>query len=104
MEQRALAGLERDAITADLVALVRERSVTGAERGAVERFAALAEAHGLAAAVDRHDLAAARSAPDHPGEEAPREELVNGRVTLAGAGPARLCLNGHLDVVAPGSE
>ena len=103
-EQRALAALDADALAADIAALVRERSVTGTERAAVERLAALAAGHGLAAAVDEHDLAALRAAPGHPGEEAPRDELLGARVTLAGAGPLRLCLNGHLDVVAPGSE
>ena len=104
-EQRALAALDADALAADIAALVRERSVTGSERSAVERLAALAAGHGLAAAVDEHDLAALRAAPDHPGEEAPRDELLGARVTLAGTGPLRrLCLNGHLDVVAPGSE
>jgi acetylornithine deacetylase len=103
-EQRALAALDADALAADVAALVRERSVTGTERAAVERLAALAAGHGLAAAVDEHDLAALRAAPDHPGEEAPRDELLGARVTLAGTGPLRLCLNGHLDVVAPGSE
>ena len=103
-EQRALAALDSDALAADIAGLVRVRSVTGTERGAVERLAALAEEHGLPAAVDEHDLGALRSAPGYPGEEAARDELVGARVTLPGAGPARLCLNGHLDVVAPGSE
>jgi acetylornithine deacetylase len=103
-EERALASLDPEALEADLVALVRERSVTGAERGAIECLAERAEAHGLAAEIDEHDLAALRAAPGHPGEEAPRDELLNVRVTLPGAGPARLCLNGHVDVVAPGAE
>ena len=103
-EADAVAALDADALTADLAALVRERSVTGAERGAVERLAALAERRGLAAAIDVHDLAALRGAEDYPGEEAARDELLGARVTLPGAGPARLCLNGHLDVVGPGSE
>ena len=96
------AALDPDALAADLSSLVRERSVTGRERGAVERLAALAAARGLAAAVDEHDLGALRGAEGYPGEEAARTELVGARVTLPGAGPGRLCLNGHLDVVAPG--
>ena len=99
-----MAALDVDALTADLATLVREPSVTGAERGAVERLAALAEGHGLAATVDVHDLGALRGAEGYPGEEAPRDELLGARVTLPGTGPGRLCLNGHLDVVAPGSE
>ena len=101
-EERALAALDPAVLAADVSSLVRERSVTGQERGAIERLAALAEARGLAAAVDRHDLGALRGAEGYPGEEAARTELVGARVTLPGAGGARLCLNGHLDVVAPG--
>jgi acetylornithine deacetylase len=103
-EERALAALDPGALAADVARLVRERSVTGAERGAVERLAAMAEGLALAAAVDAHDLSALRGAPGYPGEEAARTELLGARVTLPGAGPGRLCLNGHLDVVAPGSE
>jgi acetylornithine deacetylase len=102
-EARALAALEPDALAADLSRLVRERSVTGEERGAIEALAALAEARGLAAAVDEHDLGALRGGEGYPGEEAPRSELLGARVTLPGAGGGRLCLNGHLDVVAPGA-
>ena len=101
-EERALAALDPAVLAADVSTLVRERSVTGQERGAIERLAALAEARGLAAAVDHHDLGALRGAAGYPGEEAARTELVGARVTLPGAGGARLCLNGHLDVVAPG--
>jgi len=83
---------------------VQEHSVTGAERGAMEQFAGMAYGHGLDAALDEHDLAAARASPEYPGEEAARSDLVGARVTLPGTGSARLCLNGHLDVVAPGIE
>ena len=103
-EERALAALDPGALAADVARLVRERSVTGAERGAVERLAAMAEGLALAAAVDVHDLSGLRGAPGYPGEEAARTELLGARVTLPGTGPGRLCLNGHLDVVAPGSE
>ena len=103
-ETRALALLDPAALAADVAALVRERSVTGAERGVMERFVQLAGARGLDAVLDVHDLAALRAAPGYPGEEAPRDELVGVRVTLAGRGGGRLCLDGHLDVVAPASE
>jgi acetylornithine deacetylase len=102
VEERAVAALDPDALAADVSRLVRERSVTGQERGAIETLAALAEARGLAAAVDDHDLGALRGAEGYPGEEAARPALVGARVTLPGAGGGRLCLNGHLDVVAPG--
>ena len=101
-EVRALAALDQVALADDIARLVRVRSVTGDERRAVEEFAALAGDLGLAAAVDRHDLAALRDAPGYPGEEAARAELFGTRVTLPGSGSGRLCLNGHLDVVAPG--
>ncbi len=104
LEEDALAALDATALAADVATLVRERSVTGAERCAVERLAALAEDLGLSAAVDVHDLGALRRAPGYPGEEAPRAELLGARVMLPGTGAARLCLNGHLDVVAPGGE
>ena len=103
-EAAALAALDAGALAADLARLVRVPSVTGEERGAVEALAALAGELGLDAAVDVHDLAALRAAPGYPGEEAPRGELVGARVTLPGDGPGRLCLNGHVDVVAPGTE
>lgn len=92
------------ALAEDLGELVRVPSVTGGERAAIERFAELAERRGLRAAVIVHDLAALRAHPDHPGEEAPRDELVGAEAVLPGRDPSapRLCLNGHLDVVDPG--
>ena len=103
-KQRALEALDPDALAADMSASCASAASPERERGAVERLAALAAARGLAAAVDEHDLGALRGAEGYPGEEAARNELVGARVTLPGAGPARLCLNGHLDVVAPGDE
>ncbi|HVE68736.1 MAG TPA: M20/M25/M40 family metallo-hydrolase, partial [Solirubrobacteraceae bacterium] len=92
------------ALAQDLGELVRIPSVTGRERPAMERFAQLAERRGLRAEVIVHDLAALRAHPDHPGEEAAREELVGAEAVLPGRDPGapRLCLNGHLDVVDPG--
>ncbi len=94
---------DRAALAEDLAALVRIPSLTGQERPALEWLAARAEALGLRAELTHHDLAALRAHPDHPGEEAPREELVGLAVTLAGRGPRRLCLDGHVDVVRPGT-
>ena len=94
-----------DALVEHAGALVAVPSVTGDERAAMERFAQLAAARGLDAEVVEHDVPALRAHPDHPGEEAVREELVGAQALLAGSDPAapRLCLNGHLDVVGPGA-
>lgn len=103
-ERRALDVIDADAIAADLSRLVRAVSPTGGERPAMEEIAALANEHGLPAHLTTHDLQALRAHPDYPGEEAPRDELVGVSATLPGTGPLRLCLNGHLDIVPPGSE
>jgi acetylornithine deacetylase len=81
-------------------------SVTGDERAVVERFGKVARARGLIAQTHVHDLATVRADPGYPGEEAPRSELFGASATLRGREPGapRLCLNGHLDVVDPGSE
>jgi acetylornithine deacetylase len=106
LEERALAALDPEALIGDAAALVQVPSVTGDERAVMERFAELAAARGLAAQLTEHDLAALRAHPDHPGEEAARTELVGVTAIAPGtsAGAPRLCLNGHLDVVEPGTE
>ena len=92
------------ALAADLAALVCIPSLTGDERPALTWLAARAEALGLGAELIEHDLAALRAHPGHPGEEAPRSELVGLSITLPGRGPGRLCLCGHVDVVGVGTE
>ena len=93
------------ALARDAAALVQVPSVTGSERAAIERLAGLADGLGLDAELHEHDLGALRAHPDHPGEEAERDELLGLTLTLPGPpGAPRLCLNGHLDVVAPGTE
>ena len=92
------------ALAADVAALVRIPSPTGQERAALEWLAGRAGELGLDAELVEHDLAALRADPGHPGEEAPRTELVTLSVTLRGTLPGRLCLNGHVDVVGPGTE
>ena len=96
--------IDRDALLADLQALVRVPSVTGEERAVMTLLAQLAAELGLEAEVVEHDLAALRAHPDHPGEEAPRKELVGVRVHGRGQARRRLALCGHLDVVGPGNE
>src|ERR671914_391968 len=98
----ALSALDPDALARDAAALLRIPSMTGHERGALEALAELAAGYGLRADLHRHDLAALRAHPDHPGEEAPRDELWGLEITLEG-GPRRLCVNGHVDVVGPGT-
>ena len=51
-------------------------SVTGDERRVLEALAELAAARGLDADLHAHDLARLRAHPDHPGEEAAREEHI----------------------------
>src|SRR5204862_523128 len=79
------AVIDARALAADAAALVQIPSVTGHERGALERLAALAEALGLRGDLREHDLQALRAHPDHPGEEARREELWG--LTLEGVVP-----------------
>ena len=89
----------------DAAAMVRVPSVTGSERAALERLGELAAGLGLDAELHEYDLGGLRAHPSHPGEEAERDELVGLTVTRQGpAGAPRLCLNGHVDVVAPGTE
>ena len=94
--------IDPDALARDAAALLRVPSVTGDERPALELLAELAGSLGLAADLHEHDLAALRAHPAHPGEEAPRDDLWGLTVTAAG-GPQRVCLNGHVDVVGPGT-
>jgi len=102
----ALGRLDAEALARDAAALVRVPSVTGDERSALERLGEIAGALGLDADLHRHDLAALRAHPDHPGEEAPRDALWGLSVTVPAsrADAPRLAIDGHVDVVAPGAE
>ena len=102
-ERDALAALDPGALAADAAAALRVPSVTGGERGVLDLLAATAERLGLEPDLHEHDLAALRAHPRYPGEEAPRDELWGLTATLPGTGPGRICLNGHVDVVDPGS-
>ncbi len=95
--------IDADALVADAAAAVRIPRLTGQERPVLEWLAERAGALGLRAELVEHDLGALRADPMHPGEEAPRDELVGLTVTLPGRGPRRLCVNGHVDVVGTGS-
>jgi len=91
------------ALARDAAALVRIPSPTGDERPALDMLAELAASLGLVADLHRHDLAALRAHPDHPGEEAPRDELWGLTITRPGTAPGRIALNGHVDVVGFGT-
>jgi acetylornithine deacetylase len=106
VKRGAVELLADEAVARTAAALVRVPSVTGHERGVMERAAELAQELGLSAEVVRHDLEALRTHPDYPGEEAQRDELYGLVVTSPGrprAGVARLALCGHVDVVGVGS-
>jgi acetylornithine deacetylase len=92
-----------EALARDAAALVRVPSQTGDERAALELLATRAERLGLRADLHRHDLAALRAHPGHPGEEAPRDELWGLTITRPGTASGRVALNGHVDVVGPGT-
>jgi acetylornithine deacetylase len=101
--KEALAALDAAALARDAAALVQVPSATGDERAALECLGELAGGLGLRADLHRHDLAALRGHPDHPGEEAPRDELWGLTVAVPGRGAGRLAVCGHVDVVPPGS-
>jgi acetylornithine deacetylase len=95
--------IDARALARDAAALVAVPSVTGDERAALVRLAELASGLGLRADLHRHDLAALRAHPDHPGEEASRSELWGLTVTVGGRGRGRLAVCGHVDVVPEGT-
>jgi acetylornithine deacetylase len=101
-ENAALAALDAAALDRDAAAVVRIPSVTGDERKVLEHIAGLAASYGLETDLYEHDLRALRAHPGHPGEEMPRTELLGLAATLPGSA-ARLCINGHVDVVGPGT-
>ena len=105
VEAAVLRVLNPETIATDLSGIVQVPSITGNERNVLERLGEMAEAYGLASAMHEHDLAALRQHPQYPGEEAPRDELVGLSVVLEGSSrnAPRICLNGHVDVVNPGT-
>jgi acetylornithine deacetylase len=102
-EAAALAALDPDALVRDAAAALQVPSVTGDERPVLELLAETAAALGLEPDLHKHDLEALRRHPGHPGEEAGRTELWGLTATLHGGLPRRICLNGHVDVVGPGT-
>lgn len=102
-EAEALAALDPGALTRDAAAALRVPSLTGDERPVLELLAEIAGRLGLEVDLHPHDLNALRRHPGHPGEEAARDELWGLTATLRAGEARRLCLNGHVDVVDPGS-
>ncbi len=94
--------VDRDALVADLTALVRIPSVTGSEEAVMDWAADALRGLGLVVELVTPDPGAIRADPDWPGEEMPRTALpvVIGKVGRPGG--RRLILSGHLDVVPPG--
>ena len=99
----AVDALDTEGLARDAAALVRVPSVTGDERAALDLLAGQASALGLEPDLHEHDLAALRAHAAHPGEEAPRTSLWGLTVNLPGSAPGRIALNGHTDVVGPGT-
>ena len=98
----AAAAVDVEALTAELVALVRTPSITGHEDAIAAVLADRLEAAGLAVEVFHPDPASIRDDPAWPGEEVPRETLpvVVGRSGRTGG--RRIVLSGHHDVVPTG--
>jgi acetylornithine deacetylase len=93
-------------LTEDLAVAVRVPSLTGNEKPVLELLAERGEALGLRSELREYDLAAIRTHPDWPGEEASRDELWGLTLTRRGRGSSRprLALCGHIDVVETGTE
>jgi acetylornithine deacetylase len=102
LETRVLAAVDEPELIATAQALVRIPSVTGDEAEAQRHFAGMLADAGLDVDLWPLDLAALRSDPAYPGEEAARSEGW-GLVARWGSGDGpRLVLNGHMDVVPAG--
>jgi acetylornithine deacetylase len=98
----AANAIDREALIADLRALVAIPSITGSEEAVTAWAADALRAAGLTVELLGPDPAGIRADPDWPGEEMPRTSLPivlgqGGRV-----GGRRIVLSGHLDVVPPG--
>ena len=104
LEQAALAALDPDALARDAAAAIRVPSVTGGERAVLELLADTAARLGLAAGPAPRTTSP-RCAPIRTIRARRRRatELWGLTATLAGGAPRRICLNGHVDVVDPGT-
>ena len=100
--QAAADAVDRDALVADLAAIVRIPSITGSEETVAADLAGRLRAIGMTVEELSPDPAAIRADPAWPGEETIRSALpvVIGR--LGRPGGRRVILSGHVDVVPPG--
>jgi acetylornithine deacetylase len=98
----AAAAVDPDALRADLAAIVRIPSITGAEEAVAADLAGRLADAGMTVEMLSPDPAAIRTDPAWPGEETTRTSLpvVIGR--LGRPGGRRIVLSGHTDVVPPG--
>jgi acetylornithine deacetylase len=105
IEDAVLRVLNPEKIAADLSRIVQVPSITAEERDVLERLGEMAQAYGLESTIREHDLKALRIHPYYPGGEVDRKELVGLSSVLKGGSSEapRVCLNGHLDVVEPGT-
>ncbi|MEA2654305.1 MAG: acetylornithine deacetylase [Chloroflexota bacterium] len=96
------AVIDRERLLADLQALIRIPSVTGAEEAVAGWAADALRDLGIAVETVRPDLTEHRGDPDWPGDEMARSSLpvVIGRTGRSDG--RRVILSGHLDVVPPG--
>ena len=100
--ERALEAIDTEQLVRDAAELVSIPSLTGDEKPVLERLERMARRLGLRTRMWEEDPATLLAQADSPGAEAARKELWLLTATLAGKGPRRLALNGHLDVVHPG--
>ncbi len=105
-ESAALAAVDEAGTARTLMELISVPSVTGspAESELQHQLAGRLEWLGLDVDLWSMDLPALRAEPDFPGTEAPREEAwgLVGTTPDGGDGPT-LILQGHVDVVPPGT-
>ena len=103
LESRILDSLDEQTLVDSLVALVQVPSITGTAAESQLQHDQADALGQLGFDVDSwmFDLDALRAHPDHPGEEAPREEGY-GLVATLGEGTPALVLQAHVDVVPVG--
>lgn len=102
----ALAALDMGALARDAARAVQIPSLTGQEKPVLEYLSGLADQYDLQTELVQYDFRALENRTGYPGREAQRDELWGLTIKLPGASAnaPRLCINGHVDVVSPGTE